>query len=83
MVECSIGILKSKFPCLRYLRLKSPQKCCLVILACITLHNLEITNQRRKVNSFENVYINAGYIEQSFTTADDVIAEIVAQFEAE
>lgn len=81
MVECSIGILKSKFPCLRYLRLKSPEKCCVVFLTCITLHNLEITKDRNI--SFENVYVNNGYNEQNFTTADDVIAEIVAQFEAE
>lgn len=46
VVECSIGMLKQKFPCLRLLRLKSPESCCRVILACVTLYNVEIQKRR-------------------------------------
>lgn len=82
MVECSIGILKTKFPCLNYLRLQTPEKCCRAILACITLHNIEIIMKYR-MNSFENDHFNTGYIMQNFETGDDVLADIVAQFDAE
>lgn len=46
VVECSIGMLKAKFPCLRYLRLKSVEQCARVILACITLYNVQTRFQR-------------------------------------
>lgn len=81
MVECSIGILKSKFPCLNYLRLKTPEKCCKVILACITLHNIEIIT-KNKITSFESTEFSQ-HFDQEFTSADDVLADIVAEFEAE
>lgn len=81
MVECSIGILKAKFPCLNYLRLKTPEKCCRVILACITLHNIQIITES-KSTAYDRMEVNQ-YIEQDFTSGDDVLADIVAQFEAE
>lgn len=81
-IECSIGLLKNKFPCLNYLRIKSPEKCCIVILACITLHNIErIVKNNDK--SFERMEQSNESVNQDFTSADDVLAEIIAQFEAE
>lgn len=53
MVECSIGILKAKFPCLNSLRLKMPEQCCYVILACIILYNVQNITKRNS-NLFEN-----------------------------
>lgn len=82
MIECSIGLLKSKFPCLNELRLKTPEKCCLVILACITLHNIERI-VKCNLNSFENIDQSNGYIDQDFALPDDVMADIIAEFEAE
>lgn len=82
MVECSIGILKSKFPCLHHLRLQSPKSCCRVILACITLHNMERITKSND-NSFGSMETSNGYIDREFTTAEDVLADIIAQSEAE
>lgn len=81
MVECAIGMLKAKFPCLNFLKLKTPEKKGRIFLACVTLHNLQL--KRNNYNFFENVDVNSGYIEQNFITADDRIAQIVAQFESE
>lgn len=52
IVECSIGMLEAKFPCLRYLRPKSVEQCSRIILACITLYNIEIRFQRECKNIF-------------------------------
>lgn len=41
LVECALGGLKEKFPCLLRLRLKSPEACCKAILACIVLYNIQ------------------------------------------
>jgi hypothetical protein len=38
-IECAFGILKKRFPCLVFLRLK-PTFAARVIMACTTLHNL-------------------------------------------
>lgn len=46
IVECSIGILKERFPCLNHLRVK-PRKAGKIILACITLHNIACTVGRQ------------------------------------
>lgn len=82
LVERSIGLLKSKFPSLNYLRLKTPQKCCRIILACITLHNIERITKYADT-SFDNIDMDDGIIDQNFIDADHVVADIVAQFEAE
>lgn len=83
MVECSIGILKAKFPCLNFLRLKTPEQCCNVILACITLYNVQNVT-KRKNDCFENTDTNEIIFEQDIsTTGDEIISDIVAQFEAE
>lgn len=81
MVECALGILKAKFPCLNFLRLKSPVDCGRVILACITLHNIEIITHNND-RSFE-MDLGNGFISQQFTSAEDVMDDIVALFEAE
>ena len=46
IVENAFGMLKRKFPCLKYLRL-SPTKAARVVIACATLHNvnLNFTNE--------------------------------------
>lgn len=49
-IECAIGRLKAKFPCLRYLRLKTPARCCEVILACVVLYNIQ-----NRIKSYRNV----------------------------
>lgn len=41
LVECALGGLKEKFPCLARLRLKSPEASCKIILSCITLYNIQ------------------------------------------
>lgn len=82
LIECSIGILKEKFPCLNYLRFTTPEKCCHIILACITLHNIEIIT-KNTIRSFESVDLSGEYINDNLTSADDVLADIVAQFETE
>lgn len=41
MVECAIGIFKEQFPCLDYLRIRSPKRISNVIYACGTLHNMQ------------------------------------------
>lgn len=40
VVECSLGILKEKFPCLNQLRLH-PRVAAHVFLSCITIHNIQ------------------------------------------
>ncbi len=42
MVESSFGILKNKFPCLNYLRVKSAKFACEIIKACVSLHNVAL-----------------------------------------
>lgn len=42
VIECAIGILKEKFPCLNYLRLE-PEYVCKVVLCCVALCNLTKT----------------------------------------
>lgn len=82
MVECSIGMLKAKFPCLNQLRLRTPVKCCDTILACIALHTLErITKDNNDL--YEHSEMNSGYTEHDFVDADNVLGDIVAQFDAE
>ena len=39
-MERSIGLLKLRFPCLKYLRVRSPQYAANIVNACVTLHNL-------------------------------------------
>lgn len=80
-MECAIGLLKAKFPCLNLLRLKSPVDCGRVIMACITLHNIEIITKNND-KSFEMEFSN-GFITQDFTSGEDVLGDIVALFEAE
>lgn len=41
LVECALGVLKEKIPCLNHLRLRTPERCAKVILACIVLCNAE------------------------------------------
>lgn len=82
LVECSIGILKSKFPCLNYLRLQSSEQCCRVILACITLHNIQIATKHDM--DFENMGTRFPVQNiRNFHTGDEVLSQIVAEFEAE
>ncbi|XP_057189413.1 putative nuclease HARBI1, partial [Triplophysa rosa] len=40
-VEMTIGLLKSRFQCLRHLRV-TPEKACDIIVACVVLHNIAI-----------------------------------------
>lgn len=40
VIECSFGILKNLFQCLRYGLRYDASKCCKIILACACLHNL-------------------------------------------
>ncbi|KAG7482044.1 hypothetical protein JOB18_011807 [Solea senegalensis] len=40
-VEMTIGILKSRFQCLRKLRV-TPERACDIIVACVVLHNIAI-----------------------------------------
>lgn len=83
LIECTIGILKSKFPCLNHLRLQTPEKCCKVILACITLHNIEIAMKNdMDLESVATRFPTQQNI-QNFHTGDDVLSQIVAEFEAE
>ncbi len=42
MIESSIGILKNKFPCLNFNRVKSPKYACEIIKACTALHNVAL-----------------------------------------
>ena len=37
-VEQTIGILKQRWSCLRFLRMQ-PHKCCKIVVACCALHN--------------------------------------------
>jgi hypothetical protein len=39
IVECAYGILKERFPCLHHLRVE-PEFAGMIILACVTLHNI-------------------------------------------
>lgn len=41
IVECSIGILKQEFLCLRFLRVKEPRNISTIIYTCVTLHNMQ------------------------------------------
>lgn len=40
-VENSIGVLREQFPCLNQIRVRSPQNIANIILACVTLHNIQ------------------------------------------
>lgn len=40
-VECTIGIWKEQFPCLNQLRVRSPQRCSIIIYSCAVLHNMQ------------------------------------------
>ncbi|XP_056604835.1 putative nuclease HARBI1 [Triplophysa dalaica] len=40
-VEMTIGLLKSRFQCLRHLRV-TPERACDIIVACVVLHNIAI-----------------------------------------
>lgn len=82
IIERSIGKLKSKFPCLNHLRLKSPIDCCRVILACVVLYNI---NCLRKLTMRTQLTIeeNLGYYQHDITSADDVIGELISRFEDE
>lgn len=81
-VERTIGKLKMKFPCLQHLRLKSPTSCCRVILACVTLYNI---NCLAKINRRQRIQqvLNLGNYQQSIRSAEDTIAEIISRFEDE
>lgn len=41
IVECSIGILKKEFPFLSQSRFRTPERTCLAVYACVTLHNIQ------------------------------------------
>lgn len=45
LVEDSFGILKEKFPCLNYLRLR-PRTAAKIVLTCSTIHNIACTIAR-------------------------------------
>ncbi len=40
-VEMTIGLLKTRFQCLRHLRV-TPERACDIIAACVVLHNIAI-----------------------------------------
>lgn len=40
IVECSFGMLKNRFPCLQFLRVKSPEFAAKIVMACVVLHNI-------------------------------------------
>lgn len=40
-VENSIGVLREQFPCLNQMRVRSPTNIANIILACVTLHNIQ------------------------------------------
>jgi hypothetical protein len=45
VVECALGVLKSRFRCLRSLRVMNIETAALIIKGCIALHNLCIADQ--------------------------------------
>lgn len=40
-VENSIGILREEFPCLNHMRVRSPTNVNMIVMACVTLHNIQ------------------------------------------
>ncbi|XP_055301640.1 putative nuclease HARBI1 [Sitodiplosis mosellana] len=40
-VENSIGVLREQFPCLNQMRVRSPTNISRIIMACVTLHNIQ------------------------------------------
>lgn len=46
-VEMTIGLLKSRFQCLRHLRV-TPERACDIIMACVVLHNIAIIRKERR-----------------------------------
>jgi hypothetical protein len=58
IVECAYGILKERFPCLQHLRVK-PEYAGLVVLACVTLHN--IANKEDFDYEFPDTGLDGGF----------------------
>lgn len=79
IVERSIGKLKTKFPCLQHLRLKSPELCCQVIMACVVLYNMNNIHFNLSTNG-----MNLEYYEQNVhQDPEDVLAQVIGRFENE
>lgn len=53
IVENAIGILKEEYPCLNYLRVRSPIRISNIIYSCITLHNMQ-NIYRRGVYAYDD-----------------------------
>ena len=45
-IEMSFGVIKSRFNCLRSLRV-SPERACQIISACVVLHNIATIRKER------------------------------------
>lgn len=58
-MECALGVLKEKFPCLNHLRL-NPTYACRVVSCCVALCNLSkndsnpLRNDDDEINNMEN-----------------------------
>lgn len=57
-VENAFGILKSRFQCLKFVRVQNPQKASLIINVCAILHNILISARKNSdyISSSEEVY---------------------------
>lgn len=40
IVECSFGMLKNRFPCLRFLRVQTPEYAAKIVMVCVIVHNI-------------------------------------------
>lgn len=40
IVECSFGMLKNRFPCLRFLRVHAPEYAAKIVMVCVIFHNI-------------------------------------------
>lgn len=45
VVENALGILKSRFQCLKYIRVRDPKKAAMIVNACIILHNILVSSR--------------------------------------